>query len=229
MLPCFHQNLAHLRKLKRVNQREAAAALGVSQALLSHYEKGLREPGLEFLLHAAEYYGVSTDWLLGRTSDMTGTAPDLQAEEDALSAADPGLRAQARLRADKGRMQEAVGLLYDLLDRLDVRELEPSLHAHLTAEIVQVLSLIHLSAGRSSPGKVLFVIPRRYLRTGLEVWQADTERRMVANSLRKDKVARSDTPALSPETLEQYFGERGTRLLSAVRAAADEIAKYLEE
>ena len=139
--------LAHLRKLKKVNQREAAAALGVSQALLSHYEKGLREPGMEFLLNAADYYGVSADWLLGRTSDMTGTFLGAGADSAATTEADPSRRAAARRRADKARMQESVGMVYDLLEKLDARELEPAVHAHLSAELVQILSLIHLSAG----------------------------------------------------------------------------------
>lgn len=57
--------LVTLRKEKSESQKAAAAALGVSQALLSHYEKGIRECGLDFLCRAAEYYGVSADYLLG--------------------------------------------------------------------------------------------------------------------------------------------------------------------
>lgn len=35
--------------------------LGISQALLSHYENGIREPGLAFVVKACDYYGVSAD------------------------------------------------------------------------------------------------------------------------------------------------------------------------
>lgn len=63
----FPQILSALRREKKVNQRTAAAELGISQALLSHYENGLREPGLAFLDAACRYYGVSADYLLGRT------------------------------------------------------------------------------------------------------------------------------------------------------------------
>ena len=37
--------LSSLRKEKGLSQKEAAAGLGVSQALLSHYENGIRECG----------------------------------------------------------------------------------------------------------------------------------------------------------------------------------------
>ena len=44
----FAQTLSQLRHEKGVSQRQAAQALEVSQALLSHYENGIREPGLAF-------------------------------------------------------------------------------------------------------------------------------------------------------------------------------------
>lgn len=57
--------LVALRKEKSLSQKDAATALGVSQALLSHYEKGIRECGLDFLCRASAFYDVSTDYLLG--------------------------------------------------------------------------------------------------------------------------------------------------------------------
>jgi len=63
----FHQNLSQLRKGKRVSQRKVASDLYISQALLSHYENGIREPGLDFVNRACSYYGVTADFLLGRT------------------------------------------------------------------------------------------------------------------------------------------------------------------
>jgi len=63
----FHQILSQLRKNKRVSQREVASDLYISQALLSHYENGIREPGLDFVNRACNYYGVTADFLLGRT------------------------------------------------------------------------------------------------------------------------------------------------------------------
>ena len=61
----FSQRMLDLRRKKGVSQKEAAESLGVSQALLSHYEKGIRECGLDFITKAASYYDVSCDYLLG--------------------------------------------------------------------------------------------------------------------------------------------------------------------
>ena len=64
---CFPETLSALRRERNISQRCAAAELGISQALLSHYENGAREPGLSFVCRACDYYGVSADYLLGRS------------------------------------------------------------------------------------------------------------------------------------------------------------------
>ena len=58
---------SQLRHEKKISQRKAAQDLGISQALLSHYENGIREPRLEFIVRVCDYYGVSADYLFGRT------------------------------------------------------------------------------------------------------------------------------------------------------------------
>lgn len=67
MTKTFPQILSELRRSRRLSQRQAAADLNISQALLSHYENGTREPGLAFVCRVCDYYGVSADYLLGRT------------------------------------------------------------------------------------------------------------------------------------------------------------------
>ena len=71
----FSRIITLLRKEKGVTQRKAAEDLGVSQALLSHYEKGIRECGLDFVVRVADYYSVSCDYLLGRSADRSGLTP----------------------------------------------------------------------------------------------------------------------------------------------------------
>lgn len=63
----FPRIITLIRKERKISQKQAAADLGISQALLSHYEKGIRECGLEFLSRIADYYHVSCDYLLGRS------------------------------------------------------------------------------------------------------------------------------------------------------------------
>ena len=74
----FSDTMSALRRARGLSQRTAAADLHISQALLSHYENGAREPGLAFVCRACEYYGVSADYLLGRTEE---SGADRAAEE----------------------------------------------------------------------------------------------------------------------------------------------------
>jgi len=64
----FSARLADLRKRRGISQKQAASALGISQALLSHYEKGIRECSLDFVKKAAQYYDVTCDYLLGMSN-----------------------------------------------------------------------------------------------------------------------------------------------------------------
>ena len=92
----FALRLSDLRKEKNISQKEAASYLGVSQALLSHYEKGIRECGLDFLKKASNYYDVSTDYLLGLTESRHGLN-DIYAENELSS--DSELKIKTLFRA----------------------------------------------------------------------------------------------------------------------------------
>ena len=49
MSKAFAQGISLLRRSRGLSQREVSGGLGISQALLSHYENGSREPGLDFV------------------------------------------------------------------------------------------------------------------------------------------------------------------------------------
>ena len=100
----FPETLSALRRERSISQRAAAAALGISQALLSHYENGAREPGLGFVCRACDYYGVSADYLLGRSDSPDAAASAARTAEDYLD----------RLRA---LIDEAKGNLHDFNDK----------------------------------------------------------------------------------------------------------------
>lgn len=84
----FASILSQLRKERGYSQKKVAADLGISQALLSHYEKGIRECGLDFVVRCSDYYGVTTDFLLGVSKSRFGLDEDYvmrMANEENLS------------------------------------------------------------------------------------------------------------------------------------------------
>lgn len=60
------QSLASLRKGKGLSQKEVAAALGISQATYSTYERGRTEPPAELMIRLSFFYGVSVDVIMQR-------------------------------------------------------------------------------------------------------------------------------------------------------------------
>lgn len=63
----FGEFLAKLRKERGYYQKEVAAYLNVTIATISNYEKGVHAPDLDTLVKLADFYDVSTDYLLQRT------------------------------------------------------------------------------------------------------------------------------------------------------------------
>ena len=95
MARTFSETMSALRRARGCSQRRAAADLNISQALLSHYENGAREPGLDFVRRACAYYGVSADYLLGLSELPVGAERAMQGVA-AMSAGLDALREQSR-------------------------------------------------------------------------------------------------------------------------------------
>ena len=113
----FSRVLSLLRQEKGVSQRKAASELGISQALLSHYENGIREPGLEFVAKACDYYHVSADYLLGRTLSRDGAIIEAEELVDASEGRET-LRGSIMATLQKKLIVNTTSVLFDLLGRM---------------------------------------------------------------------------------------------------------------
>ncbi|MDE5789264.1 MAG: helix-turn-helix domain-containing protein [Clostridia bacterium] len=56
-----------LRKEKELKQEDIANVLGCTQRKISYMEQGVTEPDTQSLVKLADYFGVSVDFLLGRS------------------------------------------------------------------------------------------------------------------------------------------------------------------
>ena len=114
----YSERLVELRTEKGISQKAAAADLGISQALLSHYEKGIREFNMDFLCRVADYYGVTADYVLGRTQSRTGlNSTELEdREEDSVfntrSIYRAAIMTHERMNAGSSVAGEVADLLY---------------------------------------------------------------------------------------------------------------------
>lgn len=61
--------LKQLRKERKISQLKLALDLNMNQNAISRYENMEREADYETLVKIADYFGVSVDYLLGRTEN----------------------------------------------------------------------------------------------------------------------------------------------------------------
>ena len=82
----FKIRLKELRESKGMTQRDFAADFGVSKGTVGMWESGAREPRtLDEINRIADYFGVSSDYLLGRTGEKEKPTP---VSEDGLDEQD---------------------------------------------------------------------------------------------------------------------------------------------
>lgn len=69
----LHDRIKSLRTELGLNQPELATRLKVSKQTVSNWENGNRTPDNDMLIKIADYFNVSTDYLLGRTDNPKAT------------------------------------------------------------------------------------------------------------------------------------------------------------
>lgn len=65
------KTLINLREVNFLTQTDIAHHLHLSSSTISHYEKGITVPPTEIILRLAEFYDVTTDYILGRCASKT--------------------------------------------------------------------------------------------------------------------------------------------------------------
>lgn len=143
----FARTLALLRQEKGISQRQAAKDLGISQALLSHYENGIREPGLTFVVKACDFYNVSADYLLGRSMSRKGTTIlDAECLYDLSSEKDNVLQGSVLALLGKKLVVNSVGVLFDLLGRLGNKRAIKAATNYLSNCIYTLFRHLHMAS-----------------------------------------------------------------------------------
>ncbi|MCI9170803.1 MAG: helix-turn-helix transcriptional regulator [Lawsonibacter sp.] len=165
----FPRTLSLLRQEKKVSQRTAAEALGISQALLSHYENGVREPGLAFVVRACDYYGVSADFLLGRTLTRDGAVIAAEELYDISDEKNNSLKGGVLALLSKKLLVNSVGVLFGLLGRTGSREAIQAAAGYLSTAVYTVFRRLYDANPDNNPD--FFSVSPRHFQAGL--YEAD--------------------------------------------------------
>ena len=81
------QRIRDLRKQRKMSQTELANILHVSQQTVTAWETGKAEPSSSAVANLADYFNVTTDYLLGRPEEKKDDGIDHTALEKAIDEA----------------------------------------------------------------------------------------------------------------------------------------------
>ncbi|MBR0447794.1 MAG: helix-turn-helix transcriptional regulator [Clostridia bacterium] len=217
MNAAFPRMMILLRKERGISQKQAAADLHISQALLSHYEKGIRECGLDFVVAAADYYGVSCDYLLGRTADKSGTMIAVEEIPDT----DPNVRDNRMTAAgvlpvlNKKLVINSLHILFDMLQKCNDKELT----AQVSEALIQTTYLVFrqmYGANTKNPRAMFSVEDYRFQTASLNtVASAVTEVGQLARRLASEERL----PDVLPDDLHKQYPQFASSLLNLLHTA----------
>jgi transcriptional regulator with XRE-family HTH domain len=219
----FPRIITLLRKERGLSQKKAAEELGISQALLSHYEKGIRECGLDFVVRAADFYNVSADYLLGRTPHRSGakiTVDDIP-EPDAAGKENT-FKGSLLPTLNKKLIANSLNIIYSLLQQCGSKDLTSEISSYLNISVYRAFRLLY-SANAKNPQGMFSVSPK--MSSGLASASQDVALAHVDCLINGENVdglvglKKGALPALSPEQLSEQYPLFSSSLLNLIQNA----------
>lgn len=225
----FSRIITLLRKEKGVTQKKAAEELSVSQALLSHYEKGIRECGLEFVVRVADYYGVSCDYLLGRSADRSGLT--LQVEDipapDATAGKDGHFKGSVLPTLNRKLVSNSLNILFDKLNACPDRALVSEISGFLMVAVYHMFRLVYGAGPKNAAN--MFSVPEA-------LWRGYSVGAMAVTEANVGAILKGDTPVggvplkdltafqMTTESLTRDYPLYATSLLNLIKTSEERIA-----
>lgn len=204
----FPRIITFLRKERGLSQKQVASDLGISQALLSHYEKGIRECGLDFLVKTAEYYEVSCDYLLGRTVQRklaSVTADDIPESDEIRH-----LKGNMINQINRKLLMNTTTVIFDLLAQIGNKKLTNAVSNYLMSAQYQIFRTIYCSEENNS--QTMFSVDRnRYKNLTSASMLLDLE--IIDALIESNDISL----ALSPDVISNYFDKGASSLFNLIQ------------
>ena len=225
----FPRILTLLRKEKGISQKTAASNLGISQALLSHYEKGIRECGLDFLVRTANYYGVSCDYLLGRSPDRNGTTLTVEdiPEPDAVGKENV-MHGSILPVLNKKLIANSMNILFDLLQKSKNKALIQEVSSFLMLAVYRVFRIVYSANPKNQNG--LFTVPKQvashYAAAAMAVSEANAAAVASGDALEgQEPLKEVESLAITSESLNQTYPMFASSLMNLIQNSESKITK----
>lgn len=218
------------RKERHISQKQAAADLGISQALLSHYEKGIRECGLNFLVKIADYYNVSCDYLLGRTPEPEGktiTIEDIPDDDGNNRMPSPEI-----INFNRRIINNSISLLFSLAQKANSITLIKEVSSYLMLSVYKLFRIVY-NANPHNDQK-LFRIPKVIANDSANaiISMAEADIKAASSGIPldgNDCVSDFETLYVTTATLSKDYSQYSSSLLNLIKSSEESISRTREK
>ena len=220
----FPRILTLLRKEKGISQKEVAAKLGISQALLSHYEKGIRECGLDFLVRCAAFYGVSTDYLLGISPERSGSTIMVEDIPEADAAGKENVFKGSLLPVlNKKLIANSLNILFDQAGKVGSDRFVAEVSNYLMLAVYRMFRLIYRRNPKNPAGlfKVNAPLQDHYADAAMQLCEAGAAS-LLEEASQKGEVGEP----ITTESLNAEYPLFTTSLLNLIRQAEKTVGRH---
>lgn len=219
----FPRIITLLRKERGLSQKQVSNDLDISQALLSHYEKGIRECGLDFLVKTADYYGVSCDYLLGRTPQRNGATLNI---EDIPEYSDNEGEASSRIQMlsilNKKILMNSTAILLDMAAKTASKKLMTSTSNYLMLANYRIFRKLY--SGNENNPQALFSVPQTLYSNYSKALMEMEEAKLDNAAKGKKETAGLRT---SSDLIAKDFPRESSSLFNLIQYAEKEIKQKL--
>lgn len=223
----FNRIITLLRKERGITQKQAAQELGISQAQLSHYEKGIRECSLAFVVQVADYYGVSCDYLLGRSADRSGRTIQVSDLPDpAASTSGSIYRGSVLPTMYKKLIENSLDILYDKLESCHDKKVVTSVSLYLMAAVYKMFRQLY-EASPKNVASLFRVGAARWPSSAdalMQLQNAELAARLTGEDGSRDALDPA-TLGMSTESLARDYPRHATSLLNLIKNSEEAMRK----
>lgn len=223
MVKDFPRIIRLLRKERGLSQKQVAEDLEISQALLSHYEKGIRSCGLDFVVRLADYYQVSCDYLLGRSADRNGvtlTAADLPEPDPSR---DGHFRGSVLPTLNKKLLFNSMSILFDKLNACPDKALVGEISGFLMLAVYKMYRLLYGAYPKNDDNT--FTVGRGcyhgYATAAMELAETRIQQLLAQETLHGTDLRTLEQLSMTGEKLAQEYPLYASSLANLVRTSEE--------
>jgi len=222
----FSRTLSLLRQEKGLSQRRVAGDLGISQALLSHYENGVREPGLPFVVKACDYYGVSADFLLGRTLSRDGTTIAPEELYDITGEKDNSIKGGVLALVSKKLLVNSIGVLFGLLAKTGCRDAIKAAADYLSTAVYQIYRRLYDANPANNPD--FFALSALHFQAGLPEVEMRCSEAELMDALAEHVKDKGAMPEMTNDALARDYPVLYQSLLQIIHSSGERVDGLME-